>query len=244
MTDHIFIPDTQIRPNVPRRQLYHLDALARYINEHQPEKIICAGDWWDMPSLGRYDLTGSKVAEGRRIQKDIDAGNRVMDRFMGAIDYWPEFIFCKGNHEERLDRLGKEDVRFEGVFDDAFHLDGWQVYPFLTPAIVDGIHYCHYFVNQYTGRPLAGTALSQLKNLGFSFTAGHKQILDIGRMDRNNGTTVQGLVAGAFYQHNEHYKGVQGNHHWRGFIHKRNVEEDGTYDLQTISIANLLGDYL
>ena len=118
MSDHLVIPDTQVKPGLGKKQLAHLQALTNYINEYRPKKIIMLGDWWDMPSLSKYELAGSKTAEGRRIQKDIDAGNKAMDNFMDQIDYWPEFHFLKGNHEERLGRLGNEDVRFEGLFED------------------------------------------------------------------------------------------------------------------------------
>jgi hypothetical protein len=209
----------------------------------EPSRIIFLGDWWDMPSLNRYAPARSSELEGRRVRADIDAGNRAMDKLLDSLTWTPDrMIFCMGNHEERLLRLGKEDSAFEGVFDDAFSLSGLEVVPFLTPATVDGVAYCHYFVNQYTGKPLGGTALSQLKSLGFSFTAGHKQILDIARMDRNNRTTVQGVVAGAFYSHDEGYKGAQGNHHWRGLIHKTDVR-DGAYDLQTMRLDSLVRQF-
>jgi hypothetical protein len=241
--DHLIIPDTQIRPGLPKSKLKHLPALANYINEYEPEKIIMLGDWWDMPSLCSYDTAGSPKTEGRRIRKDIDAGNKAMDEFVDSIVYEPEMHFLMGNHEERLLRFASEDARFEGVFDDAFSLDAWITHDFLEPVLIDGITYCHYFINQFTGRPLGGTSLNLLKTLGFSFTAGHKQILDVARVDRNNGQTVQGLVAGAFYMHNEEYKGAQGNHHWRGIVQKRNVK-DGAYDPTIISIDNLIKEYL
>ncbi len=242
--DHLVIPDVQIRPGLGPNQLVHIKALANYILELQPQKIICLGDWWDMPSLSKYDLPGSVASEGRRIERDIEAGNDVMRGFMNRIkarNYNPEMHFLMGNHEERLLRLSKEDVRFEGVFDDAFDLNGWKVHNFLDIVKIDGIRYSHYFTNDFTGKPLGGAALTQLKNLGFSFTAGHKQCLDIARLERKAGGVHQGLVAGAFYLHNEHYK-VQSNNHWRGVVHKRHVRK-GTYDLETIHIKNLIKDF-
>jgi hypothetical protein len=239
---HLVVPDTQICPGLTKAHLKHLDALSVYVNEMEPEKIMILGDWWDMPSLCSYDIVGSPKTEGRRIKKDIDAGNKAMDKFLDNLSYSPEIHFFMGNHEERLLRLSSEDARFEGMFDDAFSLSGANVYDFLDPVNIDGVYYSHYFVNQYTGRPLGGTALTQLKTLGFSFTAGHKQILDTARMDRNNGETVQGLVAGAFYSHDEEYKGPQGNNHWRGIIHKHDVE-NGMYDFDVIGLNNLVKGY-
>lgn len=51
-----------------------------------------------------------------------------------------------------------------------------------------------------------------------------------------------GLVAGAFYMHDEEYKGPQANNHWRGVCMLNNVH-DGVYDLETISLRSLLGKY-
>jgi len=239
MTSHVVWPDGQRKPGLRRK---NLKAIIEYINYHEPDKIINLGDWWDMPSLETYSPATASSREHKRIRRDIEAGNDDMKFIMDNLKYDPELIFCHGNHEYRLTRLGELDAKFEGMFDDAFYLEGWDVYDFLTPVCVDGVHYCHYFVNQYTGKPLGGTALSQLKNLGFSFTAGHKQCLDIARMDRNDGSTVQGLIAGASYTHDEGYKGAQGNGHWRGIVHKTNVK-NGTYDLSTTHINNLIKDF-
>jgi hypothetical protein len=71
---------------------------------------------------------------------------------------------------------------------------------------------------------------------------GHKQCLDIGRKDLANGKAIQGLIAGAFYQHDEDYKGPQGNPHWRGLVMKHNVA-DGQYDLETYTIDRLMRHY-
>lgn len=242
MRDHVIIPDTQVKPGIKKHELAHIWVAANYINEHRPEVVVMLGDWWDMPSLNSYAKKGSTELSGKKIKKDIEAGNHAMEAFMSIVDYWPEFHFILGNHEERLYRLAKHDEAFEGLFDDAFFLDGWEVHDFLDPVCVDGVYYSHYFVNPFTGRPYGGGCLSQLKNLGFSFTAGHKQVLDIARIDRNNGEVHQGLVAGAFYQHDEGYKGAQGNHHWRGFVHKKGVA-NGQYDLETITIERLLRDF-
>jgi len=43
----------------------------------------------------------------------------------------------------------------------------------------------------------------------------------------------------SFYQHDEDYKGPQGNHHWRGCIYKHEVK-DGNYDLMELSLSYLL----
>jgi hypothetical protein len=93
-----------------------------------------------------------------------------------------------------------------------------------------------------SGKPWGGMIDTRLKNVGYSFTQGHQQCLLYGRRDLTNGDVLNGLVCGAFYLHDEDYKGVQGNHHFRGIIHKYNVR-NGDYDMKAIRISSLLEEY-
>jgi hypothetical protein len=46
------------------------------------------------------------------------------------------------------------------------------------------------------------------------------------------------LVAGSFYQHDEDYKGPQGNDHWRGIVVLNEVE-DGDYNIMPLGMKYL-----
>lgn len=102
-------------------------------------------------------------------------------------------------------------------------------------------HNCHYFYNPMTGRPYGGQVATRLKNLGHSFTMGHQQTFDHA-VRYVKGKPQIGLVAGAFYLHDEEYKGHQGNDHFRGIIVKHQVE-DGAYDIMQVSIDYLCRRY-
>lgn len=239
LRDHLLIPDTQIRPGLANFD--HIDACADLIAKRRPGVIVMIGDWWDFPSLSSW--SSKKSIEGRRVMADIEAGNAVMARFMDkirALPYTPEMHFTIGNHEQRLQRWLSDNPVMEDVIGyKDLYLEGWNVHDFTVPVVVDGLAYSHYFYNPYTSKPLGGTIHTKLKNLGFSFVQGHVQLLDYGRKYQNNGTLIQGLVCGAFYQHEEGYKGPQGNNHFRGLCYLKDVE-DGTYDLEEISMERLL----
>lgn len=238
MTDHLVIPDVQMKPGLSLR---HLDAAGRFIKSRKPKVIVCIGDFWDFPSIG-YDRK-TIHAEGQRLVKDIDAGNRAMDLLLSYVRHPCRLIFTEGNHEDRLRRLAMENPEFDGLASlSDLNLSKFEIYPFLQPAVIDGIHYAHYFANPFSGKPYGGTIANMIQKIGFSFTMGHKQTLEWGRKDLANGQVIQGLIAGAFYQHNERYKGPQGNHHWRGIIYKHGVK-NGKYDLETISLHRLLRDF-
>ncbi len=253
---HLFIPDAQAKEGV---DFSHLAALGNYIVHKKPDVIINIGDFADMESLSSWDK-GKKSAEGKRVIKDINAAIEAMwilleplynlqqaelEEF-GEIKYKPRMVLCLGNHEDRITRHVNscpELDGFLGIHSLKYEEFGWEVYPFLTPVTVGGIAYCHYFQNVMTGKPMTGTAANMLTKLGRSFSMGHRQILDIAtRYLQIDGEQQFGLVAGAFYMHEEDYKGQQGNHHWKGIVVKHNVR-NGSYNPMVVSIDWLLENY-
>ena len=235
----------------------HIEALGNYIEEKRFEKIIVAGDWWDMPATSNWNT--AREQEGLRVVDDIDSGNKAMHKLWRAVEkrnknhskwkmkqYRPEKYFLFGNHEVHLERLWDKSPMLErlvGYDNLALEQYGFKVYPFLQPVCIDGIYYCHYFVNPNSGRPIGGMMETRLKNIGCSFTQGHYQSFLYGERETSAGQRLHGLVAGAFYMHDEPYKGPQGNGHWRGVVVKNEVS-DGTYDIMKISLNYLLRKYL
>lgn len=249
---HLWIPDTQVREGVCTD---HIKALGNYIEEKRFEKIIVAGDWWDMPATSNFNSAMDQ--EQLRVLDDINSGNRAMNRLWRAVDkrnktvagwkkkqYQPECHFLMGNHEVHLERLWQKDPRLEGIIGyDTLNLDRFKVHDFLRPVNIDGILYAHYFCNPMSGRPWGGMIETRIKNVGQSFTQGHAQSFKYGEIEVSNGKRRHGLVAGAFYMHDEPYKGPQGNNHWRGVVVKNDVR-DGEYDIMKISMDYLLRKYL
>ncbi len=251
---HCFIPDTQVKPGVCTK---HIEALGNYIESKRFEKIIVAGDWWDMPSGSRHK--SPEESEGLRILDDIQCGKKAMSKLWRAVNkrnkrvagwkkkqYNPEKHFLMGNHEAQLARFWQNDPRLKGLIDySAFGIEehGFKVHDFLRPVDIDGILYCHYFANPMSGRPYGGMIETRIKNIGQSFTQGHAQSFKYGELEVANGKRRHGCVAGAFYAHDEDYKGPYGNHHWRGVIVKNEVK-DGEYDIMKISLNYLVENYL
>jgi hypothetical protein len=253
--EHFVIPDTQCKPGVP---LNHLTAAGNYIVDKQPDTIIHLGDHWDMQSLSAYDK-GTKKAEGRYYQEDIEAGIEGMELLMQPIwkynakkkrnkekMYLPRFVFLLGNHEQRIERHVNANPELSGwcsYRDFGLESMGWEVHDFLEMVEIDGVTYSHYFANPNTGRPWGGMARTRLNNIGFSFTMGHQQGKDIAEKPLANGKILRACIAGSFYQHDEDYKGPQGNHHFRGCIYKHEVK-DGNYCLMELSLNYLLENWL
>ena len=215
----LVIADTQAKSE---EDLEYLLWIGHYIAEKQPDVIVHIGDHYDFPSLSSYDK-GKSSSEGRRLYKDIEAGNtgfEYLNLAMKSIpDYNPRKVFCLGNHEHRLSRYvddNPELIGTLGVDKLPFEKYGWEVHPFLKPVEIEGIYFVHYLANPFTGKPYSGSAANILSKVGKSFVVGHKQMLDISIRPTIDGSLQLGIVNGACYDFSESYKGYQGNNHFRG----------------------------
>jgi hypothetical protein len=113
--------------------------------------------------------------------------------------------------------------------------------------IVEGYahHNCHYFPNPFSGKPIGGTIVSRLNNIGSSFTQGHQQgFLYASKQYPDH--VKHGLVCGRFYLESEHYRAqdVQRSE-WNGIVVKNGVGDfgPGTYDLMPLSMKYLSERY-
>ncbi len=235
---HFILPDVQAKPGV---NFDYLTCIGRYVAEKQPEKIICLGDFADMPSLSSYDV-GKKSFEGRRYLNDIAAVQEAMNAFMKPIwelqgrqqankkkVYSPDMFMLLGNHCHRITRAVENDPKLEGVLSlDDLHYKayGWKVHPFLERVIIDGVAYSHYFVTGVAGRP-AVSAAAQLNKQHMSCVAGHQQGLQLHTGYKADGTILTSIIAGSCYEHDEDYMGPQGNQHWRGVLMLNDVRGGG-----------------
>ena len=253
---HLMIPDTQCKPNI---DMTYLEVLGKYIVDKRPEVIVHIGDHADMPSLSSYDK-GKRSAEGKRVKNDIESSIEGMNKLLkplyqlqrkqlkdnGEILYKPKMVMTLGNHEQRIMRHVDANPELHGFlsYDSLRYEDmGWEVYDFLKPATINGVSYVHYMANPMSGKPYGGAALNVLKNVGESFCMGHKQTLDVAtRFLPASGTQQWAIIAGAYYEHDEDYKGHQGNHHWRGIVVKHNVK-NGSFNPMFVSLQYLKQRY-
>ncbi len=245
MTTIFCIPDVQVKPNV---NLEYLEWIGHYIVQRKPDVIVCIGDFADMHSLSSYDK-GKLQFEGRRYKEDIAAAKQGMSlmlafmlqynayqKVMKKAQYRPRMVMTLGNHEQRIKRVAETNPELDGMLSyNDLPYDAWEVYDFLKPVEIEGVHFVHFLANPFTGKPYGGNALNQLSKVGKSFIVGHKQTLDIATRFTLDGKQQWGIICGAAYSHDEAYKGHQGNHHYRGCIWLDNVK-DGNFDPSFISL--------
>ncbi len=256
---HIYIPDTQVKHGV---RTDHLVWAAKYILnlDTEPSHIQIAGDWYDMPSLSAWDKAGSKSTEGRRVSKDREAGYAALELFFGTLDkgkWRPETCWVtEGNHEQRLDRWLESDPKLEGEIDRKTYY-GWQDFdikaaPMGKPMHKDGVTYCHFFDLNANGHTTGGrngqpNAASQVRRVRGSSVAGHRQGYDIARLThpyaRHGERETFAVIAGSFYQHEEHYRGPTDGYERRGIVVLNELNGKGQGDPMFVSLRYLKENY-
>jgi hypothetical protein len=239
---NIFVlPDVQAKPGV---DFTYLRRIGQYVVDKKPDVILCIGDFADMESLSGWDK-GKKAFEGRRFSRDIEAAKDAMCAFLTPMweynkrmernkkgAYRPRMVMTLGNHEDRITRAVNDDPKLDGLMSIEksleYHVDGWEVHPFLEVVEIAGIAFAHYFQTGVMGRP-ASSAQAQLNKKHQSCIAGHQQGLQIASGFKAAGGMIWSIIAGSCYEHDEGYMGPQGNKHWRGFLMLNDCKGDGTF---------------
>lgn len=249
----LLLPDTQIRPDNINQNLELMQAIGEVITSWKPDVVVDIGDHWDMYSLNTYDMSkqNRRTFDGAAVAADVEAGQQAMDVLLEPLRdlqdrqrsakhkvYNPQMEFFIGNHEERIARFPelRELVTYATLFESC---PEWTVNDFLVPKEIEGVLFAHYFANPLSGRPYGGSAEYRLNKVKQSFVQGHEQTFKYATEYLTNGHTIQALIAGACYLHNEPYKGPQGNNHFRGICLLHNTK-DGAYDLEQVSVERLL----
>lgn len=253
MRRYVIIPDAQIRAG---SDTTHVDWAAKAIVDYKPDVIVCMGDWWDLPALSAHEAPGSKEAEGRRVKPDIDAGNEAFARLVAPMQaemarlkrnkekQWnPDCHFLMGNHENRLSRAIFRDPKWEGLLSlDALKTPGFHRHDFLQIVNLDGIKFCHYFPNPFSGKAIGGTIVNRLGHIGSSFVQGHQQgFLYASKQYPDH--VKHGIVCGRFYLTHEHYRpeDVQKSE-WNGILVLNQVD-NGDFDLMPLRMSYLQRKY-
>lgn len=230
MTKTLVIGDTQIKKD---HDFSAIKAAANYIAVERPEEVVIMGDWFDLESLSRY--ANAKDREGQDLGDDIACGVKGLSHLLKPLRriqarqvinkkkvYRPKIVFTMGNHEHRLDRYLGDNPHLANVLPDLRDVvsgHGIEVYDFLDPYTgLGNIKYFHYLANPMTGNAVGGSMENKLNKTTYSFVHGHQQQFQYAERQQVDGRQQLGICVGAFYEHDEPYKGVQGNTHSRGTV--------------------------
>lgn len=81
-----------------------------FAEQWRPDWVVNLGDWHDFGYLSSFSEKNELEREGRRVQKDVELGNKDLDWWQ---DKTSEYVMLQGNHDERLDRFVEQAPAFE-----------------------------------------------------------------------------------------------------------------------------------
>jgi hypothetical protein len=248
---HLVIPDQHACGSTPHTRAIYA---GRLIEAVKPDVIVNLGDAADMASLSSYDK-GTRGYEGRRYQSDVESNHKFLEMMWSQVSQPTKDkarkVVLEGNHEYRITRatnsdpmlygtIDYKDLGFEDYYDEVVRYEG------STPGTIniDGITYAHFLASGVMGRPIAGEhgAYSLIAKKFQSCTVGHTHTLDFASRTREDGTRLNGLVAGCYDNNFHGYAGSANKMWWCGLIIKREVHR-GDYDLETVSIKRLKKEF-
>jgi len=232
--------------------------LGDFLYDLRPDYVVDLGDGADMKSLNSYDTRKPTAMVAQSYEADIecynDAQERIRHKFKKNKRKRPSFYGFEGNHEHRIKRAIEVDPRLEGLkhgisyshLNTGKWFDEYHEYHNSAPAIhtYDGVSYAHFIASGNYGSALSsvhhGHAL--VHKLGCSTTVGHSHKFHFYRKAESFPYPTQGLVAGCFKGADESWAG-QANREWSSGVAIKRSLENGNYNLQWVSLAELRKEY-
>jgi len=228
--------------------------LGEFLYDLKPDYVVDLGDGADMRSLNSYDTRYPSQIVNQSYEKDIewynDAQERLRWKFKKNKRKKPTWYGLEGNHENRIKKAIAHDPRLEGSthgisfshLQTDYWFDEYTEYENSAPGTltVDGVLYSHYIASGNYGSALSSKhhACALVEKTACSTTVGHSHKFHYYLKTDARPSAMQGLVAGCFKGAEETWAG-QANHEWtKGVAVKREVE-NGTYDLQWVSMEAL-----
>lgn len=150
----IAIPDIQ----APQHDPTAVKTALKIIKGEEPDEVIHIGDFIAFDSISRFKKRDHEEA-ALTADKEIEAANKLLDKFDKAIDGRAKVVFLEGNHERRLEAFIIQNALalgggFRGLtIQEQLHLDerGYQYIPTnKQPYIVGEVGFIHgWYTNLY-----------------------------------------------------------------------------------------------
>ncbi len=114
---YIVLPDIHI----PHQDKRALACVEKYMVWRQREigpihGLIQLGDIGDWEPVSRHNKARPRLQEGKRLAKDFDEINEVLDRWQQVLPDDADIRLIEGNHEHWLDKYIDTNPEIEGLF--------------------------------------------------------------------------------------------------------------------------------
>lgn len=235
----IVLPDI----HAPYHDKKTLRAVENFMADYRWDEYVNLGDLMDFDSISRFNAGLLRKLETRRIAKDYEIGNEILDRHQSILrsnNPDAKFTLLEGNHEFRIEYLIDKDPNLEGIIDVSKNLNlDERGFKWVRSWSKGELHrvgklYFHHglYINKYHAAKMADS-------FGVNIVYGHTHdVQSYSRNIRGKNKVIKATSLGYLGDENklEYMRNRPNN--WCQAIGVVEVRPDGTYNLAVIEIIN------
>lgn len=113
ITRVLVLPD----PHVPNHDVKTLAVVNKFAADVDFDEMVCLGDFMDFDIISKFSMNMLRSLEGKRILRDYEAGNKVLDGWQEALGSKCKITLLEGNHDYRMTVLIDKAPQFEGILE-------------------------------------------------------------------------------------------------------------------------------
>lgn len=109
----LILPDS----HVPNHDVLTHKTILKFMKDMSFDYCVDLGDLMDFDMISRFTSDVLRQLEGKRILKDYDVANKVLDERQKALGSKCKYILLEGNHDYRMEVLIDKMPQFEGLLE-------------------------------------------------------------------------------------------------------------------------------
>ena len=206
----------------PDQDLSHFSSLGNFICEHRPDVVLDLGDFVSMSAVSHWDAGRKLLMEGRRYQRDIEAGREAIQRLVRPIiqlqdklrhqkkkPYDPKLIHMDGNHEAWVHKYVEQNPVLDGAMDlwkDLGIEDYFQCLKYKSVLNICGVNFMHAPIAG-NDMPISGmhVASKALQRFSGHVVFGHYHRLEVENVTRIDSRCTRAISCPMFSNVRPHY---------------------------------------
>lgn len=206
----------------PDQDLSHFSKLGHFICDERPDVVIDLGDLVSMSAVSHWDASKKLIMEGRRYQKDTQAGREAIERLVQPLYrlqerqvaqkkklYSPRLIHMDGNHEAWVHKYVEQNPVLDGSMDlwkDLGITDHFECFKYKHVLNISNVNFMHCPIAG-NDMPISGMheAHKALQRFSGHVVFGHYHRLGVENVTRIDSRCARGISCPMFSNTRPHY---------------------------------------
>lgn len=109
----LVLPDA----HTPNHDIKTHKTILNFMADMDFAECVDLGDFMDFEQISKFSASLLRTLEGKRLMKDYDIANNVLDERLKALGDKCEYTLLEGNHDYRMEVLIDKAPQFEGILE-------------------------------------------------------------------------------------------------------------------------------